>query len=594
MKKVLFIIFFSIIAFAQSQNVQLAYDYFRKGEFDKSAVIYKKLYLKNKHNTHYFKKLISCYQQQDKFDVAKKIIEQQQIELPRRYHLDVELGYNYQLQNQNEQAEIFYKKAINEVKKNPRAARLIGKAFRDNHMLDYSLQVYEMAMEKESKLNFNLFVASIYGERAEIDKMFNSYLNMVESNTSYVETIKRYVSRFITDDSQNENNKIFRKTLIKRLQNKPSDNWNNLLSWLYMQQKDYAKALIQEKAIYKRSSSDLKNIFELAGICLEDKNFTTAKNAFHFILENTNNQYEVLRAEQNLLAIGIETAETEKELMDVNTKFEALFTEYGKGSNTTNLQIVYADFLTFKMDQPDKAITVLKQASNVASSRFQRGEIKIKLADILVYTDKFNQALINYTQVQNDIRGSDIAQMARLKVAKTSYYKGDFDWAKTQLKVLKSATSKLISNDALKLNLLIGDNIAEDTIRIALKKYATADLLAFQNKNKKAIDTLSVLLNEFKGHAIEDEALYKQAKLFVKTKKYLLAENNYLKLIDIKKDGILVDDALYSLGDLYVNELNDTEKAKEMYQKIIFDFASSIYLIDARKKFRKLRGDIIE
>ena len=51
---------------------------------------------------------------------------------------------------------------------------------------------------------------------------------------------------------------------------------------------------------------------------------------------------------------------------------------------------------------------------------------------------KFNQALVLYTQIQLGVKNSRLAQEARFKVAKTSYYKGDFDWAETQLKVLKS------------------------------------------------------------------------------------------------------------------------------------------------------------
>ena len=227
------------------------------------------------------------------------------------------------------------------------------------------------------------------------------------------------------------------------------------------------------------------------------------------------------------------------------------------------------------------------------TSEFQHGSVKLKLADILVYTNKFNEALINYSQVQTHLKNSTIAQTASYKVAQTSYFKGDFKWALTQLKVLKKSTSQLIANDALELNLLISDNIVGDTVYDALKSYAKADLLAFQNKNREAIDTLNTVLLKYKGRSIEDDALFKQAELFVKNKEFESAANNYLKIIELQKDGILVDDSFFKLGLLYENNLNDKERAKEMYQKIIFEFPSSIYLVDARKRFRKLRGDSI-
>ena len=594
MKKVIFLLFLCLTSFAKAQNKQLAYDYFRKGEYQKSASIYEELYKKNSNNRSYFKQLTRCYQQLEEYSKAETLILEQQKKFPKQSYLLVELGYIYQLQNQKEKATPLYKQAIKAVENKPSSAYLTGKSFQENQLLDYALEVYKKATALKPKLNFNLYIANIYGEKGEIDKMFDSYLDMIVQNPNYISTIQRYVGKFITDDNQNENNILFKKTVLKRLQNNPDNSWNKLLSWLYMQQKDYDKALTQEKAIYKRNGSNLNTIFELANISFEDRQYQTAKKTYIFIIESASNIIDVLEAENQLLLVNTFTAKNEEDYIEIEQKYKQLLTNFGTGSNTLTTQINYAKFLVYTKNKPNEAITVLNQAEKVTTSKYIHGSIKIQKADILVFTNKFNQALITYTQVQSDLRGSEIAQTARLKVAKTSYYKGDFDWAKTQLKVLKSATSKLISNDALKLNLLIGDNIAEDTIRTALKKYAKADLLAFQNKTQKAIDTLSVILKDFKGHAIEDEALYFQAELFKKQGKFEFAENNYLKIIQLKKDGILTDDAYYELGELYSNQLNDIEKAKEMYQKIIFNYANSIFLVDARKKFRKLRGDLLD
>jgi tetratricopeptide (TPR) repeat protein len=287
------------------------------------------------------------------------------------------------------------------------------------------------------------------------------------------------------------------------------------------------------------------------------------------------------------LHINIETSE---DLGIVNSQFQALFNEYGKSTSTLDIQIAYADFLTFKYNQPDQAIKVLKGALKLRSNNFQKGAIKIKLGEVLVFNNRFNEALIYFSQVQASLKNHILAQKARFKVAQTSYYKGDFDWAETQLKVLKGSTSQLIANDALDLSLIINDNIVQDSLRLALKTYAQADLLAYQHKNQQAVDSLNTILTQHKGHAIEDEALFKQAKVFEEMKLYEKAESNYLKIIKINAEDILVDDAYYNLGEIN-SQQNNIEKAKEYYQKIIFDFPSSIHLVDARKKYRKLRGD---
>lgn len=582
---------FSTFCFAQ--NSQLAYNYFRKGEYKKATVIYKQLHEKNKVRRDYFKKLLSCYQLTEDFEKASNLLKQQINDFPNQAHLNIELGYNFQLQNQKEKAIPYYDLALEALEKNANQGYLIGATFKDNHLLGYALKAYLRAMELNPELHYDAYVASIYGEQAEIEKMFDAYLNMIAKNKSYFSTVQRYAGRFITDDSQESNNILFRKLLLKRVQASPNDAWNILLSWLYVQQKDYGKALIQEKALFKRNLEDLNRVVDLGIVAFENKDYETAKSTFEYILENTTEPNAQIDAQLYLLETGVATASSTKELDAVALKFTELLNKYGINSSTIDLQISYADFLTFKKNKPQEAIAILKDALKKTNSDYSNGSVKIKLADVLVYTGKFNQALINYTQVQTKLKNSRIAQTARFKVAQTSYFKGDYKWALTQLKVLKGSTSQLIANDALELHLLISDNIADDSIPRALQAYAKADLLAFQNKNKAAIDSLNTVLVNFKGHSIEDEALYKQANLFEKTKKYDFAEDNYLKIIALQADGILVDNAYYKLGQLYENQLSDIEKAKEMYQKIIFEFPSSIYLVDARKRFRKLRGDVI-
>ena len=590
MRKILIIFICCFSLHIKAQEASLAFLYFRNGEYEKAVSIYKVLHEKNPLNTNYFNQLIDSYQQLENFEEVKNLINKQLVKIPNQYSLLVDLGYNYQLEHQQDSATFFYEKAINAIAKSKNQGYLIGRTFQKNHLLDYALLAFKKAMEINPSANYNIQIAAIYGEKADIENMFKTYLNLIEANINYLPTAKTYIGRYITDDSENEANNFLRKLLIQRMQNNPQNSWNELLSWLYMQQKDYSKAFVQEKALHKRNLSSLKGIIELGQITFEDTYYADSQNCFNYVLENTDNLEEKLIAKLYLLQISIET---KAEISNVEMQFQQLFKDYGKNKNTLGIQLLYAEFLAFKKNEPEKAISILKEAEKLPVDEFEKGNIKTKLADVLVYSSKFNTALIYYTQVQNDLKNHTIGQTARFKIAQTSYFKGDFDWAQSQLKVLKNSTSQLIANDALDLNLLITDNVVKDSLKIALKKYAVADLLAFQNKDSQAIDTLQIVLNNFKGHPIEDETLFKQAKLFEKINEFTKAENNYLQIITINKDDILADDAVYSIAELYLNKLNSIEKAKEYFQKIIFDYPSSIYLVDARKKYRKLRGDEI-
>ncbi len=594
MQKIIFVflLFFSTSVLAQKP--ELAYSYYRNSEYEKAIMLYKPLHEKNKIRRDYFKYLLTCYQQTENFDIATALIEQQMQGFPNLKYLNIELGYNYQLQDQHEKAKEYYDTALNLIKTNPNLVYTIGQSFRENHLLDYALKSYQTAISINPKLNTKIQLAQIYGEKGELENMFNSYLDLIEKNEKYQPTVQRYIGQFITDDSYNKNNLLFKKLLLQRSINNPKNSYNSLLSWLYIQQDQYSKALIQEKSVYIRSHNNIDKIIEIGKLAYDNKDLITTTKAFQFIIDNPSNKSDLIEAHNYLIQTQIVNAVSDKDLDIIKLQFHELFKEYGINSTTIDLQLSYADFLTFQLHQPKKAIEILKKAQVFARSTLQKGSIKIKQADILVYTNQFNQALILYSQVQTDLKNSVLAHKARFKVAQTSYFKGDFEWAQTQLKVLKSSTSQLIANDALDLSLIITNSSEKDSVQKALKMYAAAELLSYQNKDQQAIDTLNVVLLNFKGHPIEDDALFKQAELFIKTKNTELAENNYLKIIEINKKSVLADDAHYMLAKLYQNQLYDPKKAKEFFQKIIFNYPSSIYLVNARKQFRILRGDNIQ
>jgi len=594
MKKAVLVLLLFFCYSLFSQNEQLADSYFKKGEYEKAIMLYLPLYEKTPIRRDYFKNLLKAYQQIEKYDTAENLIKNQMVKFPKQIYLYVEIGYNYEHQNQLEKAKEYYEKAIYEVSQNSDYGFVIGETFRQNNLLDEALLCYQIAKANNPKLITEFNEAQIYGEKGDLDLMFNAYLDLIEKNEKYYETIQRYIALFITDDPANSTNIIFKKLLLKRAQSSPNDSWNILLSWLYMQQNDYDKALIQEKSLYKRNPINLERIQEVGVISFENKDLKTSQSCFEFIIENGGLGFNQLDAHLYLLEIENKLSKSQNEINTIDKKYQDLLVQYGLNSNSIPLQVAYANFLSFSYDQPEKAIEILENALPFAVSKNEKANLKISLGDILVYTDQFNQALILYSQVQNDLENSTLAQYARFKVAQTSYYKGDFKWAQTQLKVLKSSTSQLTSNDALYLNLIIANNIANDSIQDALKLFAKAELLAYQNKNNDAIALLDTILQNFKGHAIEDDALFKQAILNKKTKNYIQAENNFLKILEISEDGILRDDAYYSLAELYKDNLNNPEKAKDMYQKIIFEFPSSIYLVDSRKQFRILRGDEIQ
>lgn len=595
MKSILVVICLLFFLSGNAQSAELATSYFRKGDYEKAIELYKPLLEANPIRQDYFKSLLTCYQQIESYQEAQELIQRQIENFPQQIDLYIELGYNHQLIGEQQLAEQYYQQALGYIDKNPSYGFMIGRTFRQNHLLDYALQSYQMAKSLNPNLNTEVSEAQIYGEKGDLQKMFELYLDLVDKNTNYFTTVQRYVAYFITDDRTNPNNVLFKTLLLKRAQSDPKDAWNMLLSWLFMQQHDYKKALVQEKSLFKRKPTSLERVSEIGYISYENKDYTTARDAFEFMIAHSDaavsDAQMTMLAEIYLLKIENILLKNGASRTGIKKQFEALLEKYGEGETSLELNLAYADFLTFDFGQPENAIAHLEQTISETMPPFEKGLIQMKIADILVFTDQFNQALILYTKIQYDLKNSELAQEARFKVARTSYFKGDFEWSQNQLKVLKSSTSQLIANDALQLSLTITNNMDKDSLNLGLKLYAKAELLGFQQKYEQAIDTLSLVLDQYKGQLIEDEALFTQAAYYMELSNYTAAELNFQDILNFHPQSLLIDDSIFNLGLLYRDHLNEPEKAKAMFERIIFEYPSSIYLVDARANFRKLRGD---
>ena len=590
------IFLFSLILFLTtagfSQNDALAKNYFEQGEFQKALSIYERLSKQSPYRMDYFTAVIEANQQLENFSEAERLLKEKVADGRNYPQLYVELGHNYSLQNKTELAGEYYNKAIAALDINPNFAYNIGAAFQKYSLLDEAVATFEKGMSLSDKMDFNTQLAQIYGEQGKLEKMFDSYIKIIERNLSFKGTAQRYFSLYTTEDANNEANSILRRILLQRSQQNPDVLYNELLSWLFIQQKEYKKAFVQEKAIYKRLNGDIRGITNLAYIAISDEDYNAAREIVNFIIDSAFTPQNRLQGSQILMQIEVKTA-SPKQYPEIERKFENLLDEFGRGRDTYQMQIDYNHFLAFQNNKKETAIANLKILAKEKLTAYQEARIKMELADILVFDEKFNEALIYYSQIQNKVQNDVLAQDARFKVARTSYFKGDFEWAQIQLDVLKKSTSQLIANDAMQLSLLIRDNSLEDSTQTALKKYARADLLAFQEKNSEAILVLDDILINHKGEKIEDEALYKQGNIYEKIGDYIKAETNYLKIIEFYNDDILADDAHFRLAKLYEEKLDQPDKAKAQYEAIIFNYADSIYFVEARKKYRTLRGDAI-
>jgi len=576
--------------YVQSQKEQLAQNYFDRGEFEKAQISYEELLKAQPNNFNFFQKTVECYQQLQQFDKADKAL-QDHFNKYKQGSLLVEIGFNFQLQKNQNQAKKQYDLAIDKIKKTPSECYNIGYLFDKKGLTDYAILAYQTGMDLDPNINVNYQIALLYGQKGDTNTMIEKFLTESYSNPQNLIMIQNQLSRFMSEDTSSSFNDVLKKALLVRVQKSQDIFWNEYLSWFYVQQKEYEKAFIQEKAIYKRNPESFGNIVNLGQLSIEENNESAATEILNFVLENTKDLDLKIQSHHYLMKMKIDKSQP-KEYSSINQELDNLIKEFGESPYTLSLLKLKAHFSTFNLKDAETGKTILKKVLEMNLNREQTAEIKMELADILLFEEKFNQALLYYSQIETESNNNPIGQEASLKIAKTSYYKTDFKWAEHQLKVLKSASTQLIANDALELFLLISDNTVEDSTQVALKKFAHADFLLFQDKKQEALAAFQTILKENKGDVIEAVTLLKIGKIQEELADYVQALNNFQTIIDNHKESIYVDEAYYFAAEIYA-QTGNIEKAKLFYEFIILNKMDSIYFVEAQKKYRKLRGDTI-
>ncbi|MCF8323022.1 MAG: tetratricopeptide repeat protein [Flavobacterium sp.] len=579
--------FFSLVCF--SQNEQLAQYYYDKGDFEKAKISFEELLKATPQNSNYFQKTIECYQQLQQFDVAEKAI-QTRLDKYKQANLLVELGYNFQLQKKDAQAKIYYDQAIEKIKKNPNEVYNLGYSFEKKVLLDYALKSYQTAVELVPTFNFNYQIALLYGQLGNTEKMIATFLDEAFANPQNSLQIQNQLARFMLEQGDATFNDTLRKDLITRTQKSQDIFWNHYLSWFYVQQKEFGKAFIQEKAIYKRNPESLSDIFNLGNLAIEEEEHEIAKEIFAYILENTKDLDLVIQSQGYLMEMKIENAK-ETDFPAINNELIALLKEYEVSPITLTLQLIQAHFLAFKMKKTEEGKAIIKKTLELQLDPFEAAKVKMELADILLLEEKYNQALLYYSQIEENLKNDELAHEASLKAAKTSYFQGDFAWASIQFGALKSANSQLIANDALEYFLLISDNTVADSTQTALKQFAKGDFLRYQNRNKEASAQFEAILKSFKGEEIEAITKLRLGTIYEQEGEFALALSQYENCINQHAESIYIDEALFFAAEIYNKKTYQPEKAKMLYEQLIFNHQDSIYFIEARNEFRKLRGD---
>ncbi|SMC65197.1 tetratricopeptide repeat protein [Pedobacter africanus] len=574
----------------------LAYQYYQQGQFQQAAVLLEKLFNNTKSDA-YFELYFNSLLKLKKFDEAEKLARKQIRQSPKNLQYGIALARVYQDKGQAEAANKMYMQVIANLPADEFKIREIA-----NHF--YGFQAYDLAistfLQGRKLLNndqpFTYELLSIYRYKKDKNMLVQEYLNALPQLPQLLPQAESVLSSVFEDNADYQ---ILQSALLKKIQKEPqTEIYTKLLIWQYLQQQEYEMALRQLIAQDKRIKDDGAILFNTSNTFLDNKAYPTAIKAYEYLLTKGKEnpwylpaKVEMINAKYQLVISG---KFDKNAIGELAAAYQAIIDEYGKSRQTlfalsklANLQAYYLN----ELSKAEKTLEELLKTPGISAA--ETGQVKLDLGDIYILTQQPWEAFLIYEQVAKQFENQDIGNEAKYRAARLSFYQGNFNYAKSQADVLKASTSQLIANDALNLSLLISDNLQSKTDSSALKMYADAEMLQFRNQPAQALAKLDSIAIAFPNNSLTDDILMARSRIYIKNNDIPNAITALKMLTEKQSNSIWTDDALFTLADLYENNLKDNAQAKSIYQKLINDYPGSMFTNEARKRFRKLRGDNI-
>ncbi|MBP5546336.1 MAG: tetratricopeptide repeat protein [Bacteroidales bacterium] len=584
------------VAAQQSQEQMAAY-YFDNGEFEQAAQLYESLY-KNYANKYYYQRLYSSYLKLGEFKDALRLAEKRLKNNPKELALYVDEGNVHLLQENEKKALKCFDQAIEAITSNIAPVPDLAMAFINIGRYDYAVKTYLTAREKtrSQQLYFSELVG-VYQAMGDYTAMTHEYFNLLDKQPGMIASVQLNMQKSMLEAPDDRLADGIRQALVERVSEHPNNHtYLEMMIWFAIQQKDFRFSLQQAEAVDARfPDKGGEQVLRVASIAFDNEDYDVAADAYRYLQgKGQDSPYyfesRVGELKVDFARINHHYAIPADSLALLKQKYESAIAELGKNERTIQLMRNYAQLMAYYANEAQAAVSMLDDVLEVPRLKNNiRGEVKLELADILLFAGSVWDASLLYMQVEKENKNDILGARAKFKNARLSYFNHDFEWANSQLKVLRASTSKLIANDAMELSLLISDNMEDDSTYTMLSLFADADLLLYRNQLDSAWEGFDQVTRQMLSHPLFDEVLMRKAQIRMKQARYAEADSLLQRLVDFYPTDITADDALFFMAELNEDHLANPAKALECYEKILVDYPTSLYVDRARKRYNALK-----
>lgn len=591
-----FVFFYTAIptsVMAQSKYDQ-ARSFLDSKNYKSALPLYKELYGENPTNAEISQEYLLTLMALNDYKKAEEVAKDQLKNKPNNPLGILALGKIYEADGKAKKATEQYELALQYINGDDIVTQQIANEFSNANNDAWAIKTYERAIQVTQVPGlYNAALAKLYNKMGNTEKAISLVIEGTQNQMlmNGDESTENTLLELIGKDAEKQ--KLAQKAIIKLVNAEPQNYYYTyLLTWIFSVQDNWNQALVQIQALEKRSADKGNLLIDFAQKAVQKKEFDVAQKAYNTVISYgvTNPRYKM--AKEGLLKMQLTKLQNEPialvgAIQQCSKDFEQYFAEFPDAYNRPILND-YALLQAQYAGNVASAVALLNKAIQQKSGdKIFIGNCKLQLGDYYILQEKIWDAALMYAQVDKAFREDAMGEDARFRNAKLSYYQNDFEQAQGQLSVLKASTSELIANDALFLSILITENIPPDSNLSALKRFAFADLLLFQNKTKEAQILLDSIAKAFPKNPLADDILLLHSKIALKQKDFLKSIDYLKQIVEQHGKDVLADDALFQIAEINRVYLNKMDVAQKYYEQLIVDYPGSSFIAQARAQLKQ-------
>jgi len=586
----------SVLLGQQGSTEQLAIEFLRSGKTEKAIELFSEVYNRTP-SPHIYRLYLDALLQQGNMREAERLVRRHQRNFPQSPAIAVDLGHVFFMSGDQSRANREFQSTIDRLPNNQNQIAEIAVALFNRGQTEFAIQAFTRGREiLNNPYAFSRDLATLYERANRIADMTNEFLVMLENNPNTLSFVQQRIQMVLANDRDNRAAAEIRRTTLNFIQRNPQnhiaqDFWIGFL----LSVEDFETALTFARAYERRFNDHGRRVFEVARIA-QNSGSPVAEQAYRHLIAQGAASPLYFEARMGLLsflyhqittAVVVDT----RALLALEQQYIELLHNRPLTAQVVPLIRDWARISAFyknDFEQADSLLNVAKRIPNLP--RRMLADLKLDLADIYVFIGEPWKATLLYSQVQKEFRHDEIGSEAMLRNARLFYFIGEFEWSLAQLDVLRAATSKLIANDAMEMSLLIRENADLDGGFESLRLFASADLLIYQRRYDEALVLLDSIRRKQFTHPLFDDILMRRAEIALRRGNPEDALEYLERIYTFHANELLADEALFLAARINEEQLNRTITAMALYEKLIVDHPSSLFVPEARRRFRALQA----